>query len=186
MWIWIVGSIALVIALVFVIGSLLPEEYTAKGSVEIARSPSEIWSDLVDFEKHPMAAKMARAVEVLPRENGLPVWVEDLGSSKVRVTTTLQREPEPEQNHEPGELRREMKDSVVAMTAATVFRVEAVCSSESQSACRVHIDHKIRVARGTWHTPVFRVMLSLFGGARSGMRGFFKQFAGEGASYSWA
>ena len=112
MWIWIVGGVLAVVLLVFVIGSLLPESYRARGHVDLDVSPDQLWEMLSDYESTPMAAKMARSIETLPAENGLPVWIEDMGSTKVRVATVAAERP----TH----LVREMADRVVPMTARVV------------------------------------------------------------------
>ena len=90
MWILIMlGCVLGLVALVFLVGSLLPERYGARGYVDVDESAEELWPKLLDHRAHPMAAKMAKGVEDLPDENGLPVWLESLGPSKIRVHTVF-------------------------------------------------------------------------------------------------
>ena len=50
---------------------------------------------------------------------------------------------------------------------------------------KVRIHNQLSVKKGTWHVPVFRVMLSVFGGAKSGMEAYFRQIAGKQAKFAW-
>lgn len=175
MWIWIAIGVPLgLIALVFVVGSLLPADYRVRGHVDLALPPDQLWARLADIEKHPMAAGMARGVEILPQENGLPVWVEDIGSSKIRVHAEVMETPK--------RVVRKMADEIVPMTAETEFVI-----TPHGEGSRVTVDHAIRVDSGTWHVPVFRVTLTLFSGARRGMEAYFRQFATSpaGPQFAW-
>ena len=118
MWILIVlGSLVGLVALVFLVGSFLPESYRANGHLDVAMTPNELWTRLMDFEKHPMAAAMAKGTEKLPDENGLPVWIEDMGHTKARVRTVVMEAPH--------RLVRELVDTVVPMTARVEVSIEA-------------------------------------------------------------
>ena len=173
MWMWIVGVPVGLVVVVFVVGSLLPSDYRVRGHVDLALSPAELWKRLTDIEKHPMSANMARNVEVLPQENGLPVWIEDIGSTKIRVRSTVL--------DEPVHVVRKMEDEIVPMTAHTEFTI-----SPNGDGSRVAVDHAIRIDSGTWHVPVFRVTLTLFSGARRGMEAFFKNVGGSEAAPAFA
>ena len=83
----IVGLIALLI----VIGYLMPVRYEGKTVVEFDRNAQQVWDALQDVEAHPMTGKMMKSLEALPAEEGRPVWREDMGRGElVTVTTTAQ------------------------------------------------------------------------------------------------
>ena len=166
MWILIVlGSIVALIALVFVVGSVLPERYRASGYVDASLTAAELWPKLLDYKAHPMAARMAKGIEPLPDENGLPVWLESLGATTVRVRTV--------ESEAPVRIVREMSDSVVPMTARAVIELE-----EREGGCRVRMSNDIMIRRGTWHVPVFRLMMTVFCGVQGGIKAYLAQVTG--------
>ena len=168
MWIWIVlGGLLALVALVFLIGWLLPERYQAQGYVDVDASAEDLWPKLLDYEAHPMAAKMAKGIEPLPDENGLPVWLESLGPSKIRVHTV--------ESKNPSRLVRELADTVVPMTARAVIELE-----NRGKGCRIRMSNHTVIKNGTWHVPVFRVLMSLFGGLRGGIKAYLAQIVGPG------
>ena len=168
MWILIMlGCVLGLVALVFLVGSLLPERYGARGYVDVDESAEELWPKLLDHRAHPMAAKMAKGVEDLPDENGLPVWLESLGPSKIRVHTV--------ESVSPSRLVREMADTVVPMTARAVIELE-----HRDGGCRIRMSNDTVIKRGTWHVPVFRVMLVLCSGLRGGIKAYLAQIVGQG------
>ena len=164
----ILGSAALVVVAANVIGCFLPERYRAQGLLETSLGVSELWAALHDPNAHPVGGRMAKDVELLPDENGLPVWIENLGSSKVRVATV---ESQPERR-----VVRAMADQVVPMTARTEIDLEPMDSGGS----RLRLQHEIVIKRGTWHVSMMRFMVALTRAARSGMQGYFRQFAPDG------
>ena len=173
MWIWILGGIAGLVILAFVVGSFLPENYRARGYLDVAMSPEELWTKLQDFEHHPVSATMCKATERLPNENGMPVWIEDMGSTKFRVQTTSMEKPK--------RLVRELSDQVVPMTATVVIEIEP-----RDGGCRVHMSNHVVIKSGTWHVPVFRLMMSVAGGVKGGIRGYLAQVVGkQNAAVHW-
>jgi hypothetical protein len=157
--IWMTLLALLVAVLVFVplVGFLLPEVYRAQLRADVERPPAEVWAALVDFEAHSFAGAMRKGHERLPDEDGRPAWVEDLGSSRVRYRVT---EWDP-----PRRLVVEGADEVVPMTARWVFTLEP-----TPAGTRLRSAQRITLRNGTWHVPIFRVMMSLFSGAERGLR----------------
>jgi hypothetical protein len=149
-----------------VVGSLLPASYQAKGRLDVELPPEAVWRLVSDFEKHPMAAKMARRVERLPDEAGLAVWKEDLGSSTVTVRTVESRPP--------ARLVRRMEDSVVPMTADWTIAIEP-----RGEGSRLWIENRTEIRRGTWHVPIFRLIMTVSRGAERGVEAYLQQLGGE-------
>ena len=78
-------------------------------------------------------------------------------------------------------LVREMADSVVPMTARAVIELE-----NRSGGCRIRMSNDTVLESGTWHVPVFRVMLSLCGGIRGGIKAYLAQIVGRGqARVQW-
>lgn len=77
-WILIVvGIIAGLIALVAVIGALMPKGHTASRSTVINQSPEVLWQTMTDCAAFPAWRTDVKAVEVLPDRDGRKVWRED-------------------------------------------------------------------------------------------------------------
>lgn len=157
MWIWIsLGSLVALVSFVLLVGLLLPDTYRARGSVLLAAPPDAVWAELLDAERHPHAGRMARSVERLPDEGGRAVWIEDIGESRVRVVTVEAVENE--------RLVRELADGVVPMTARWTVELSA-----AQGGTRLVLENRTVIRRGTWHVPLFRVLMTLTRGAEKGV-----------------
>ncbi|MCI0641373.1 MAG: hypothetical protein L0Y72_22050 [Gemmataceae bacterium] len=170
-WIFIVlasavGLLVLAAVLILIVGRFLPERYEAQVIVEFDRNPEDIWNALMNVPQNPMTGRMLKRLEPLPDVNGLPSWVEDIGSTKLVATT--------EQADKPRLLRRRLADQVVPMTADWEMRLE-----ELPAGCRMTAASVTVVRKGTWHVPFFRFMLKVTGNGKSQLRGFCKRLAGN-------
>lgn len=175
MWLWIaLGGLAGLVVVVVVVGLCLPEVYRAKGRLDVELPPEAVWELVADFERHPLSATMARGVERLPDEAAGPAWREDIGSSTITVRTV---EAVPHER-----LVRQMTDSVVPMTATWSFAIEP-----RGAGSRVWIDNETVIRRGTWHVPIFRVIMTVTRGAERGVEAYLKQLGGEleGTAVDW-
>ena len=165
MWLWILlgllGGIIAVCLIIMIVGNRLPDTYRASGSVVVSVSPEALWEQLANFEERPRAVKMARSVERLADSEGKPVWKEDLGQS---VVTWKAVEWNP-----PHRMVCEAQDSVVPMTARWVTEIHP-----HEGGARVVLNNETRIAEGTWHVPVFRVLMTLTHGARRGMTDYLR------------
>src|SRR5205085_241578 len=145
-WPWIVLAVlALLLVAPFVVGSFLPERYEGHVCLTLRQAPEEVWAALSDYEKHPVTGSMRQKTEKLPDENGLPAWVEDLGSTRITVTTT---EATP-----PRRLRRHFADASLPMTSDVDLRLEP-----DGAGCRVSASAVTTIRPGTWHVPLFRLI----------------------------
>ena len=60
---------------------------------------------------------------------------------------------------------REMASQAVPMTSRWKYTLE-----RAGEACKLTIDGETRIRSGTWHVPIFRVMMALGGGVKKGSR----------------
>lgn len=165
MWLWfLIVPVALVL-LAFAVGSFLPERYTAKKSFEFDLSPDEVWARLHDPKRHPMTGKMCRSVEVLPSEDGFSVWTETMSGSTLRIRDVSADEPR--------HFKRELTDTVVPFRSECEFWIEP-----TETGTRVTCENEVRISSGTWHVPLFRISLSLFGGANYGINTYLGSLEG--------
>jgi uncharacterized protein YndB with AHSA1/START domain len=70
------GTLVALIALVFLIGSLLASRHTATRAARFHQSPETIWGVITDYARFPEWRKDVTRVEPLPAVNGKPSWRE--------------------------------------------------------------------------------------------------------------
>lgn len=146
------------------IGLVLPAGFEAQARTTLNQTPQAVWDALHDHRARPMSGAMCRGVEDLPPVAGMPAWREDLGSSRVRVTTT--------ESVAYSRLVREMADEVVPMRMRCEYTLVP-----AGSGCQVQVMAKGVIESGTWHVPIFRFMVHVFGGATSGQRQYLQALA---------
>ncbi len=154
---WALIIIVVLIALPVIIGFLMPVRYEGRAVVEYDRSVQQAWDALQDVEAHPMTGRMMKSVEALPLDEGRPVWKEDMGRGEVITVTTTAYEP-------PHQMTREMSSASVNMTSRWEYALEP-----AGQGCRVTLSGVTDIEKGTWHTPIFRVMMVVGGGVKKGL-----------------
>jgi uncharacterized protein YndB with AHSA1/START domain len=150
-------AIVALIVLPIIIGFLMPERYEGTTTVEYDRSVEQVWDALQDVAAHPMTGAMAKSVEALPWEEGRPTWKEDMGRGEVITVRTTAFEP-------PHHMIREMTSAAVNMTSRWEYELEM-----AGRGCQVTLSGITDIKSGTWHTPIFRVMMVLGGGVKKGL-----------------
>jgi len=142
-----------------ILGLFSPEDYSATVTGVIDAPPDEVFRRIEDIESNPGSGAMARSVELLPEEeweNGRRAWIEDLGSTRIRVQTV---------EAEEGRLIiRILEDQVVPMTARWTIRLEP-----EGEGTRITAANETKISRGTWHVPLFRFLMRFMNGARRGL-----------------
>jgi len=157
---WIGIGLVSFIVIIFIWGSLLPEKYNAQITVALKSSPEQVWAAVADFEKNPMSGAMREKTNKLPDENGLPVWVEDMGETALTIRTVAA--------HAPMHVKRTVADRVVPMTATWEITIEP-----ADGGSRVTATNETIIRNGTWHVPLFRLILKYGSGADVGLRDYW-------------
>jgi hypothetical protein len=160
----ILGGIVGLAILVIIVGRFLPEKYAARAEITFRRPPEDVWAAMSDYHKHPMMGSMMKRIEDLPAENGLPAWVEDMGSTQMAVTTVVS---EP-----PLHVVRELADRVVPMIVRAEVHLQRL-----ENGCKVTATQETWIRRGTWHVPIFRIILTITKGARSSLVKYWRRIA---------
>lgn len=159
----IAGIVVLgLIVLVFLIGSLLPENFESEVKLTINRPPDEVWAATQNFERHPIGGKATKRVVRQPDENGLPVWVEDLGQTKLRIRTLAA--------HAPSHWKFTAEDEVVKMAFESENHIEPAAGGT-----RIHGVSRMSLPLKSWHAPLFRIILRISGNA--GARDYWTSLA---------
>ena len=149
--------IVALIVLPVIIGFLMPVRYEGRTIVEYDRSVQEVWDALQDVEAHPMTGRMMKSVETLPSDEGRPAWKEDMGRGEVITVRTTIFDP-------PHHVIREMSSASVNMTSRWEYALEP-----ADQGCHLTLSGVTDIERGTWHTPIFRVMMVVGGGVKKGL-----------------
>jgi uncharacterized protein YndB with AHSA1/START domain len=80
-WVWIIlGVLVGLVAVVWIIGALLPKSHVATRMARYNQPPEKIWEAITDVEGMKAWRSELKAVERLPDKNGKPAWVEDMGN----------------------------------------------------------------------------------------------------------
>lgn len=168
-WPWILlGVMVLVCGGPCVVGLIvaqsLPDEYTATVERTINAPPDRVWAELSDHQKHPVSGSEMESVKDLPDENGLPVWEEDMGEDKITVRVVE---------------REDSKRLVLEMTAAVLpmtGRMEFTLEPEGEGT-KVTLKHDVTLGEGTWHVPLFKMVMAWGDGAKMGAQAFLDGLA---------
>ncbi len=85
---YIVGGLAGFVALLWLIGTLLPRDHVATRMARYTQPPEAIWRAITEAEAIPSWRTGITAVKRMPEQNGMPGWVEtsSFGEMPLRVT----------------------------------------------------------------------------------------------------
>jgi hypothetical protein len=91
--IYIVAGLALIVALVVIIGAMLPKGHTASRTARIALPPDALYAVLSDVGQYRAWRKDVKSLERLPDRDGRPAWVEDVGGMKIPMYFERMEQP---------------------------------------------------------------------------------------------
>ena len=158
-YVWIILAVLLIlVATPFVVGRFLPERYEGQVKVLFPKSPDAVWRALAEVEKHPMTGKMMKSVERQPDENGMPVWIEDMGRGEKITVKTLEWES-------PKRAVRDMTSTSAPMTSRWEYHLQPV-----NSGCEVTLKAETFIRSGKVIACMFRFMMCVGGGVRKGLQ----------------
>jgi uncharacterized protein YndB with AHSA1/START domain len=93
-WIWIGAAvIAVLVAVMLLVGWLLPEKHHAHRQATLKAPPEVVWELMTNVEAFPSWRSNVKTVQRLPDREGRKVWVEE-GSSG-RITLAVERSEAP-------------------------------------------------------------------------------------------
>lgn len=168
--VWIVLGLLALILMIMLVGTLMPERYEGRVQAFLAASPDDVWTALLDYDRHPMTGKMKKSVDPLPTQlpiDRLPEWVEDMGRGERITVRTVETEPGVR-------VVREMESAAAPMTSRWEYRLAA-----ADGGCRLGIDAETFIRKGSWISPIFRVMMVVGGGVRKGLTNQVDMLAGS-------
>lgn len=152
--IWFRLLLALTLCLVVLLGtgwwmgSRAPETQSIEGTMRVPHSPADTWARLADVEKAPRASLAAQTVEVLDPIDGRPSWREYLSASTQTWTSPTFDEPKSMVNVG--------RDSAHPQSSRWEFELV-----ERDGGTQLTMRIATTIEDGSWHTPFFRLLLSM-------------------------
>ncbi|MDP9177387.1 MAG: SRPBCC family protein [Gemmatimonadota bacterium] len=92
----IVGVLVLLVAAVFITGSMMPQNHTASRTARLSQPPESVWTVITDIPAFPSWRKDVAVAEPLPSRNGNVVWKE---TSRSRNALTYEAETSEPPRH---------------------------------------------------------------------------------------
>lgn len=156
-WILIVvGVIAGLIALMAIIGALLPKGHSASRTTVINKPPDVLWQAMTDCAAFPQWRADVKSVEVLPDRDGHRVWREDGKNGKMTLET-IEASP-------PSRLVLKIADPDLPFGGRWTYELQP-----SSGGSRVTITED-----GEVYNPVFRFMSHVFFSQSSSIETYLK------------
>jgi hypothetical protein len=156
---WVIVAIVILVglvALVTVIGMLLPKQHVAKRAAKFNQLPQSVWDAISDFEALPSWRPEVQSVEKQPERAGHPVWVEvsKMGRMPYEVTVF-----EP-----PTKMVTVIADSTLPFGGSWTYEIQ-----ESDGGSILTITEN-----GEIYNPIFRFMARIFFGYHATMEAYLK------------
>jgi hypothetical protein len=89
----VLGLILVAIGVLGILGSRLPEEHKASGSVTLSASQADVYALINDIEKFPQWCKDFTKMERLPDQGGKAVWRQHMGRNSFVSVNETQEPP---------------------------------------------------------------------------------------------
>lgn len=140
----IVGVIAGLVALMAVVGALMPKGHIASRSTVINKPPDVLWQAMTDCAAFPQWRPDIKNVEVLPDRDGHKVWREDGKNGKMTLET-IEASP-------PARLVLKIADPDLPFGGTWTYELQT-----NGAGCRVTITEE-----GEVYNPIFRFMGRVF------------------------
>lgn len=156
---WLLVTLLVVfglVAIVLIIGWMLPVAHVASRSASLNTSPEAVWRIITDVDAFPTWRRGIRTVARLPDRNGHPVWVED--GTTGRITLSVERS-EP-----PHTLVTRIADPDLPFGGTWTYTI-----ASAPTGCTLTITEN-----GEIYNPVFRVMARFVFGYESTMAAYLE------------
>jgi len=167
-----VGALLGLLIIAFIVGCCLPERYEAEVTAFIPSSPQAVWDAICNYERNPLSGRHTKEVLQQESDNGLPSWREKVGKALLSVQT--------HRSDPPWTLSRTIEEPSSRQQAEIEYRL-----NEANRGCRIAIQKRLQIPRGTWTAPILRLLHSLEGTSRDVKRHLAElgQFLNEPVRY---
>jgi hypothetical protein len=144
---WIVGGLVAIVALVAIVGAMLPKGHVATRAARFRQSPDVVWRAITGYEDFPKWRPGVQSVTRMPDANGHMVWMEQMGVGwKAEEIPYEIMESEAPVGSAPGKLVARIADPKLPYGGGWTYEVSAV---DGGTFLRV-------TERGEVYNPIFR------------------------------
>ena len=162
----VVGSVVGLVALIALIGTMLPRDHVASVTARIAAKPAEVWTTITTPAAFPEWRSDVKRVELLPSTAAGPSWREHGRNGSITFAVDAW---DP-----PVRFVTRIADKGLPFGGSWEHRVEP----DGATASRVTITE-----RGSIYNPVFRFVARFFVGYTASLKGYLnalaRRFGGE-------
>jgi hypothetical protein len=148
---WIVGSLAAIVAIIAIVGALLPKGHVATRAAKFHASPDAVWSAITGYEDFPKWRPGVTSVTRMPDANGHTVFMEKGGSGAQEIPYEIVESVAPA-GTAPGKLVAKIADPKLPFGGSWTYEVAAVDGGTS-----------LRITeQGEVYNPIFRFVSKFF------------------------
>jgi hypothetical protein len=150
---WIVGSLVAIVALIAIIGALLPKGHVATRTAKFRQPPDAVWRAITGYEDFPQWRTGVQSVTRMPDANGHVVFMEKSGSGSgsQQIPYEITESVAPA-GGAPGKLVSKIADPKLPFGGSWTYEVAAVDGGTS-----------LRITeRGEVYNPIFRFVSKFF------------------------
>ena len=124
-WLLYAGlAIAIVVALVAIIGAMLPKQHTASRTARVALAPDALYALLSDVSHYTTWRAGLKSLERLPDKQGMTAWIEDANGMKIPMRF--------ERMEPPHLLVARIDSTELAFGGTWTYRIQPVPGGESE------------------------------------------------------
>lgn len=144
---WIVGSLVAIVALVAIVGALLPKGHVATRAARYRETPEVVWRAITGYEEFPKWRPGVQSVTRLPDANGRAAWSEKIGVGWNAQEIPYEiMESTPPARGVPGKLVARIADPKLPYGGGWTYEVAA---ADGGTELRI-------TERGEVYNPIFR------------------------------
>jgi Polyketide cyclase / dehydrase and lipid transport len=148
---WIVGSLAAIVAFVAIVGAMLPKGHVATRAAKFRESPDAVWSAITGYEDFPKWRPGVASVTRMPDTNGHVVFMEKGGSGAQDIPYEIVESVAPTEAT-PGKLVAKIADPKLPFGGSWTYEV---ASADGGTILRI-------TERGEVYNPIFRFVSRFF------------------------
>lgn len=157
-WLFLIlGLLVAAVAVVVIIGAMLPKNHVATRSARLRQPPEAVWAVITDFPAQPSWRTQLQAVERLPDSKGNAVWRETEKGGDALTLETVEWAP-------PRRIVRRIADAGLPFGGTWTYEI-----APAGSGCTVTITEN-----GEVYNPVFRFVSRFLMGHSSGIETYLK------------
>jgi uncharacterized protein YndB with AHSA1/START domain len=149
---WIVGSLAAIVALVAIFGAMLPKGHVATRAANFRESPDAVWQAITTFDEFPKWRPGVTSVTRMPDANGHVVFMEKGGSGAQDIPYEIVESVAPA-GAAPGKLVAKIADPKLPFGGSWTYEVTA--AADGRTVLRI-------TEQGEVYNPIFRFVSKFF------------------------